>query len=307
MGGLVDNKILFVDDDLSILQGYNRILHREFQVSTANSGEQGLATIRTAGPFAVVISDMRMPGMNGAQFLAKVREKAPDTVRMLLTGYSDLDAAIEAVNQGNIFRYLTKPCEKEILVKAIKSGLESFHSVIARNELVKKARLVADSAMEWDKQAISQAETFEQAAGLPGPPEARQFLDSIFKGDRQGYVVLIKLSILKVIEDRYGPQPAEEYIRNSIQFLTRSIGSVDRMFHWSRDVLMIVVRRQLSPVAMRIEINRLMQERRDQMTEINGRPVMIAAPTTFDLLPVSRFSTFDEMFTAFDAKLTGSF
>jgi hypothetical protein len=58
---------------------------------------------------------------------------------------------------------------------------------------------------------------------------------------------------------------------------------------------------------MRIEINRLMQERRDQMTEINGRPVMIAAPTTFDLLPVSRFSTFDEMFTAFDAKLTGSF
>ncbi|MGA9668861.1 MAG: response regulator, partial [Terracidiphilus sp.] len=77
----MDNKILFVDDEASILQGYRRILHREFSVSTANSGEQGLATIRTAGPFAIVVSDMRMPSMNGAEFLAKVREKAPDTVR----------------------------------------------------------------------------------------------------------------------------------------------------------------------------------------------------------------------------------
>jgi DNA-binding NtrC family response regulator len=100
----VDGTALFVDDEIPILEGYRRILHREFDVCGANSGEDGLEVLRTTGPFAVVISDMRMPGMNGAEFLAKVRERAPDTARMLLTGYADLEAAIDAVNKGNIFR-----------------------------------------------------------------------------------------------------------------------------------------------------------------------------------------------------------
>lgn len=300
----MDNGILFVDDEESILQGYRRIFHREFSVSTAVSGEQGLAAIRTAGPFSVVISDMRMPGMNGAEFLGKVRQMVPDTVRMLLTGYADLDAAIDAVNQGNIFRYLAKPCEKDVLVNAIQCGLEKYRSTAANNELVKKARLAADCALEWDSQDIHQVEGFEQSSGLPGPPEARAYLDSIFKGDRQGYVMLIKLTILQVIEDRYGREAASDYTSSTVQFMMHSLGPADRMFHWSRDVLMIVVRRPLSPVAMRIDINRLMQERRDYVTEINGRRVMIAAPAAFDVLPVSKFSTFDDMFTAFDAKLT---
>lgn len=93
------NKVLFVDDESSILDGYKRMLHREFEVDTAVGGLQGLTLIRDRGPFSVVISDMRMPGMNGAQFLAQVRQSAPDTVRMLLTGYTDIDAAMDAVNR----------------------------------------------------------------------------------------------------------------------------------------------------------------------------------------------------------------
>lgn len=85
----MDNKILFVDDDVLILEGYRRMLHQEFSVSTAIGGQQALALLRASGPFAVVISDMRMPGMNGAEFLANVREKAPDTVRMLLSPLQD--------------------------------------------------------------------------------------------------------------------------------------------------------------------------------------------------------------------------
>jgi len=79
------DKVLFVDDEPSVLEGYKRMLHREFEVDTAVSGEQGLTLIRDRGPYSVVISDMRMPGMNGAQFLAQVRQRAPDTIRMLLT------------------------------------------------------------------------------------------------------------------------------------------------------------------------------------------------------------------------------
>jgi response regulator RpfG family c-di-GMP phosphodiesterase len=132
----MSNKILFVDDEVPILDGFKRILHREFQVETAVGGEQGLASIRNNGPYAVVISDMRMPGMNGAEFLAQVRETAPDTVRMLLTGYASLDGAIDAVNQGNIFRFLTKPCSREVLKAAIEAGLAQYRLVTVERELL---------------------------------------------------------------------------------------------------------------------------------------------------------------------------
>jgi len=132
------DKILFVDDEPAVLSGYQRILHREFDVSIALGGEQGLASIRTNGPYAVVISDMRMPGMNGAQFLSQVRQKVPDTVRMLLTGYTDLNAAMDAVNEGNIFRFLTKPCEKDLLAKAIVTGVEQYRLVRIEKELLEE-------------------------------------------------------------------------------------------------------------------------------------------------------------------------
>jgi response regulator RpfG family c-di-GMP phosphodiesterase len=130
------DRILFVDDESLILDGYKRILHREFEVDTAVGGEQGLASIRERGPYSVVISDMRMPGMNGAQFLAQVRQRTPDTVRMLLTGYTDLDAAMLAVNEGNIFRFLTKPCDKDVLTNAINAGLAQYRLVTAERELL---------------------------------------------------------------------------------------------------------------------------------------------------------------------------
>ena len=130
------NKILFVDDEPAVLDGYKRMLHREFAVDTATGGEQGLDTIREQGPYSVVISDMRMPGMNGAQFLAQVRQTAPDTIRMLLTGYTDWNAAMDAVNEGNIFRFLTKPCEKEVLGKALTTGLLQYRLVTAEKELL---------------------------------------------------------------------------------------------------------------------------------------------------------------------------
>jgi FixJ family two-component response regulator len=134
-------KILLVDDEPAVLAGYERTLHREFQVDTAVGGELGLQAILRSGPYAVVISDMRMPGMSGSQFLAKVRKSAPDTVRMLLTGYTDLGAAMEAVNEGNIFRFLTKPCAKEVLLAAIQSGVEQNELIRSEKELLEHTLL----------------------------------------------------------------------------------------------------------------------------------------------------------------------
>jgi response regulator RpfG family c-di-GMP phosphodiesterase len=134
--GIMSCKILFVDDEPSILEGYKRMLHRDFQVDTAASGIEGLTLIRDHGPYSIVISDMRMPGMNGAEFLAQVRQTSPDTVRMLLTGFTDIDAAIEAVNQGNIFRLLAKPCGKESMLDAINAGVYQYRLVMVEKELL---------------------------------------------------------------------------------------------------------------------------------------------------------------------------
>ncbi|MEI9969935.1 MAG: response regulator [Terracidiphilus sp.] len=134
------NQILFVDDDRNALEGYKRLLRDVFDIETATSGSQGLAMVQVLGPFAVVVSDMRMAGMNGAEFLAHLRELAPQTVRMVLTGHKDLGRAIEAVNDGQIFRYLNKPCGKEALVNAIRLGLAKNRSNIESDQLIKEAR-----------------------------------------------------------------------------------------------------------------------------------------------------------------------
>lgn len=117
------DKVLFVDDEPAVLAGYERLLRGEFEIETAVSGEAGLATIRDHGPFGVVISDIAMPQMDGIQFLASVRQAAPNTIRLVLTGHGEFSTAVDAINQGHIFGFLTKPCQKPELVKAITTAL----------------------------------------------------------------------------------------------------------------------------------------------------------------------------------------
>ena len=133
-----EGKVLFVDDEVAVLEGFRRTLHRECEVDTAVGGAEGLVALQYRGPYAIVVSDMRMPGMTGSQFLAQVRRLAPDTVRMLLTGYTDLPTAIEAVNQGQIFRFLGKPIDKDGLLSALESGFEQYRLITGERELLEK-------------------------------------------------------------------------------------------------------------------------------------------------------------------------
>ncbi|NIQ03497.1 MAG: response regulator, partial [Nitrospinaceae bacterium] len=88
--------------------------------------------------FAVVVSDMRMPDMDGIQFLSRVREHYPQTVRMMLTGYADVKTAMNAVNEGNIFRFMTKPCPPEVFEKVLSAGIEQYRLITAERDLLER-------------------------------------------------------------------------------------------------------------------------------------------------------------------------
>lgn len=129
-------KILFVDDEPNILAALKRQLSRMYKIDTAVGAEEGLAAVRNQGPYAVVVSDLRMPGMDGIQFLAAVHDRTPETVRVMLSGHADLEAAIGAVNEGNIFRFLMKPVNQDTLSKALDAALQQYHLVVAERELL---------------------------------------------------------------------------------------------------------------------------------------------------------------------------
>lgn len=131
-------KILFVDDEENVLSAYIRVLRKRFQIETASGGAEALDHIENNDSFAVVISDMRMPGMDGVHLLKRIKELAPDTVRVMLTGNSDQQTAIDAVNQGAIFRFLTKPCDPEKLALTLDAALEQHRLITAEKELLER-------------------------------------------------------------------------------------------------------------------------------------------------------------------------
>jgi FixJ family two-component response regulator len=132
-------RVLFVDDEPNVLDGLRRTLGRRFPADFAVGATEGLKYVAGDGePYALVVSDMRMPGMSGAAFLAEVRRHSPLTTRMILSGQADVEATIQAVNEGQLFRFLTKPCSQESLIGAVNDGLAQYELVVAEKELLEK-------------------------------------------------------------------------------------------------------------------------------------------------------------------------
>jgi len=131
------NRVLLVDDENYVLQAYTRVLRRRFALDLAPGGAEALA-LMAGTAYAVIVSDMRMPGMDGVELLAQARERFPDTTRIMLTGNADQATAVEAVNQGAIFRFLTKPCDPERLASALEAGIRQHELVTAEKQLLEQ-------------------------------------------------------------------------------------------------------------------------------------------------------------------------
>jgi CheY-like chemotaxis protein len=161
----MNRKVLCVDDEENVLRAFERNLRLHFEIETAVGPLAGLSAIAQGGPFAVVISDLRMPGMDGIQFLSAVRKQSPDSVRLVLSGNADLQAAIASVNEGSIFQFLTKPCPAETLRTAIDGALKQYQLIIAERELLEHT-LNGSVAMMTEVLSVVSPLAFSRASRL---------------------------------------------------------------------------------------------------------------------------------------------
>lgn len=146
----MNNKILCVDDEESILRGFQLNLRKDFELHLASNGVEGLEVFDKEGGFALVLSDMRMPQMNGATMLSEIKARDPEVVTVLLTGHTDFESAMSAVNEGSIFRMLSKPCPPETLIKILNDGL-------AQHDLITSKRILLDQTLRGAVDALAQS------------------------------------------------------------------------------------------------------------------------------------------------------
>jgi DNA-binding NtrC family response regulator len=165
-------KILLVDDDNSVLDGYRRSLSREFVLETALGGQQALQLATDSGPYAVVVSDMRMPGMDGIQVLSKIKALSPDTIRVMLTGNADMETAVNAINEGSIFRFLNKPCSKEVMAKTLTAALVPYRLVNAEKQLL-------EQTLSGSMQVLTEVLSLVNPAAFSRAERARRYIHHI--------------------------------------------------------------------------------------------------------------------------------
>ena len=164
----MNDKILLVDDEAKVLAAIKRQLRKKFSIETAQSGEEALRIIDEKGPFAVIVSDYHMPGMDGIDFLCRVKKVDPDTVRMMLTGSADMSTAVQAVNEGSIFQFHPKPCPAQTLGEAIKSGIDKYHKTTESQTQMKKVQMSLEQASRIQQTLMPKSEPAVEGYDIAG-------------------------------------------------------------------------------------------------------------------------------------------
>ncbi len=144
--------ILFVDDEENILKALKRLfMDEDFEIFTASSGKEGLEILNT-GEFAVIISDQRMPEMTGTEFLLKAKELYPDTIRIILTGYADVNAAMNAINEAGAYRYITKPWHDSEILHIVKEAAQRYKLIKENKQLTELTKKQNEELQTWSKE-----------------------------------------------------------------------------------------------------------------------------------------------------------
>ncbi len=237
-------KILLVDDDPNLLAGLRRQLRRDYDIDCAQGAPNALQSLREGNQYAVIVSDMRMPEMNGVDFLETVAQRFPDPVRIMLTGNADQKTAIDAVNKGHVFSFLTKPCAPEQFCKALDSALEQFRLKRLEKDLLERT-LAGSVKVLLDVMRVSNPLAFGRSCTLREPAEAiaRQLgsanlweikiatlLSSI------GWISVPEHVLDKLVQHRTLTPQEREFVTRQPEFAYELLGGVPRLNEVARIV-----------------------------------------------------------------------
>lgn len=149
---MTTRKLLLVDDEENILKALRRVLRKDgYEILMARSGEQGMDLLKDHA-VGVIITDQRMPQMTGTQFLSQVRERYPDTMRIVLSGYTELESVTDAINRGHIYKFLTKPWEDDLLRSNIQEAFESYELRQENLRLARELRTANEELSRFNKE-----------------------------------------------------------------------------------------------------------------------------------------------------------
>lgn len=158
-------KILLVDDDPMLLAGIRRQFRNQFDIDCAESGADGLALMKSGAHYAAIVADMRMPGMDGIEFLSFVAKRFPDPTRLMLTGNNDQETAVRAVNDGHVYRFLNKPCSMEVLREALTEAVERHRMRCLERDLMEQT-LAGSVKVLLDVMEVANPIAFGRVCGI---------------------------------------------------------------------------------------------------------------------------------------------
>jgi FixJ family two-component response regulator len=216
-------KILLVDDEQRVLDGLAMHLRRNFTVLTATSGAAGLVRLSADGAITVLVSDMRMPTMNGATFLARARAIAPTTVRMMLTGQADIASAIAAINDGQIFRFLTKPIAPPNFLAAVTAALAQ-HRLIVSEKVLLEQTLRGSLRTMTEILALSSPEIFGRATRISQVVKALMEQLSV----PESWQIDVAVMLLPLAQISLSPETAAKMSR-AAELTTSEQRAIDRL------------------------------------------------------------------------------
>ncbi len=226
-------QLLIIDDEEEILKALRRQFRREYDVYVAVNAQEGLRIIKEA-PIQVIITDQRMPGMTGVQFLARAKEELPDATRLLLTGYADIQAVIAAINEGNVFRYITKPWNTQELATIVREAFERHALLVQNRRLVEELR--AANAQLEQRVRERTAELAEANARLRAANAQKDYFISMAAHDLRNPLTLI-LGFVESILD--APNCTEEERRRYLTLVRRSAEGMVRLLDDLLDIAQI--------------------------------------------------------------------
>ncbi len=263
------DRILLVDDEQSVLDGLIRQYRKYYNLVAACGPDEGLRAIVEDGPFAIVVTDFRMPGMNGTQFLAKVREHSPDMIPIMLTGQADLQTAIDAVNLGHVFRFLTKPCEPEILRGCLDAALEQYRLQNVERDLLEQTVRGSVEVLA-DVLALANPAAFGRAIRIRGL--VRHIVNHLKLADGWQYETAALLSQIGYVAI---PDDLIERVLTGEELPADQMAMIDRHPEVARDLLMRIPRLQV--VAEMVYHQDSMAKPSDNRLVVKGGRMLAAA------------------------------